>query len=840
MNQNKTFFSILCVAAILGAVRFARSQEITQGIEVGVTKIIAGTNVTIDPATGDGDVTINASGGASGGTTLPLPSGSSTYIENRTTLQSGATFFVSSGTAVNLYRDGKLVAIADDVAASTSSTAFIFTSVSAATSTMRLEVNDLHASTQPIVNLIATSTSDKATISFVNVSTSDKATVAFVNLSTADKATVLFVNTSTANKLDTTASTQTKIGGLILGGAISASSASFVSIGATTGSFVLVTFTTGLVSPAYSEGKVFYDFTEKTLAYYNEEPDVTMNIGQELWRRVFNNSGATILNGDLVYQNGIASGLPSIALAIASDVFKADVLGFATHDIENNTTGYVTVAGTIHGLNTAAVAVSSGSALYLSAFTLGKSTQTRPSLPSFTVEVGKVEMIGSVDGEIGASIGSKMGGAITAGRIPFGTSSGFSSESSSLTVSTNSILTLNVLGNIVASSANFTNLFSNGSQVLDVSGSTQTKTGGLNLSGALEFLGVPYFRVDPNGNIRLGRGQGAFSGSRLMVLTDNGATLGGTGSDYLILGPQSLDSTSLNGQYCTFGGTGQMSGPSTGTYNMFWSNQGGNLRMGSGNSFFGSQINNGYSVDGPVGNSNNHMTNCTIIGNLAGGSKTGHDLSDSIAIGAGSLVGDSYTAVIGTPRTKVVIGTDIASSKFDVVDGSITVRGANSNIIATSMTATIFLTTSAAPATSQVVVYARNTRAVTTNVLSSVTLTDVTRGSQFVTGSTPTVVKIPWTGWYQIIAGGFRCGQGDGTVEMIGWNNAALTVRERAVVSDVDCTTFYKTFTKYLAAGTTSIYRVNENTSTVVIPEISTTVKVTADFTMIYLPQIPW
>lgn len=45
----------------------------------------------------------------------PLMSASTNYIQNRNTLQSGATFYTSSGTVVNLYRDGKLVATVENV-----------------------------------------------------------------------------------------------------------------------------------------------------------------------------------------------------------------------------------------------------------------------------------------------------------------------------------------------------------------------------------------------------------------------------------------------------------------------------------------------------------------------------------------------------------------------------------------------------------------------------------------------------------------------------------------------------------------------------------------------------
>ena len=66
--------------------------SVTSGAGGGVTKIIAGTNVTISPVGGTGDVTINASGGG-GGSFLPLTGG--TLTGNLTIDKSSATISIS-------------------------------------------------------------------------------------------------------------------------------------------------------------------------------------------------------------------------------------------------------------------------------------------------------------------------------------------------------------------------------------------------------------------------------------------------------------------------------------------------------------------------------------------------------------------------------------------------------------------------------------------------------------------------------------------------------------------------------------------------------------------------
>ena len=46
-------------------------DKITDGISTGVSKIIAGDNVTIEPSTGIGDVKISCSGGGEGSILMP-------------------------------------------------------------------------------------------------------------------------------------------------------------------------------------------------------------------------------------------------------------------------------------------------------------------------------------------------------------------------------------------------------------------------------------------------------------------------------------------------------------------------------------------------------------------------------------------------------------------------------------------------------------------------------------------------------------------------------------------------------------------------------------------------
>lgn len=143
-----------------------------------------------------------------------------------------------------------------------------------------------------------------------------------------------------------------------------------------------------VAAPAHSEGLLFYDSTDKSLTYYNDEADVSMNIGREMWVRVRNNSGSQISNGKVVYINDALGQLPTIRLARADSATTSRVIGIATHDIGNNEFGYVTTTGEVKGLATNAY--QDGDLLFLSAVTAGEMTTTAPLAPNRVIQVATV------------------------------------------------------------------------------------------------------------------------------------------------------------------------------------------------------------------------------------------------------------------------------------------------------------------------------------------------------------------------------------------------------------------------------------------------------------------
>jgi len=182
------------------------------------------------------------------------------------------------------------------------------------------------------------------------------------------------------------------------GGAYQINSSDVVDQDVTSGSsptFNSITHTP-IAAPAHAEGLVYYDSTKKALSYYNDESDVTLNIGQELYTRVYNNTVSTIINGAVVYIDGSATGLPSIALAQPDEYTKSRIIGMATHSIEAGSSGYVTKFGVVGGLNTDTYTV--GDPLYLTDD--GALTTTLPTGGDYNILIGVVIVDDPTDGEI--------------------------------------------------------------------------------------------------------------------------------------------------------------------------------------------------------------------------------------------------------------------------------------------------------------------------------------------------------------------------------------------------------------------------------------------------------
>ena len=154
--------------------------------------------------------------------------------------------------------------------------------------------------------------------------------------------------------------------------------------------------TTVANKPAYQEGRIFYDKAFGALAFYNDEADITLQIGQEDYIRVYNDSASTITNGTPVYLTGESGATPTIAVARADDTYaKAQAVGIATHNIEASSVGYVTTRGLIGDVDTSHLTV--GQPVHVAVGASGGTQTTSPTYPNYPTEVG-ICLISGVNG----------------------------------------------------------------------------------------------------------------------------------------------------------------------------------------------------------------------------------------------------------------------------------------------------------------------------------------------------------------------------------------------------------------------------------------------------------
>ena len=146
-----------------------------------------------------------------------------------------------------------------------------------------------------------------------------------------------------------------------------------------------------------TEGRVFYNSARKTLTVQSEIAGTSLDIGQEQWVRVRNQTGATIPNGAPVYISGASGGIPTVSLAASNALDTSRMIGIMTHSLPNASEGYACVSGVAHDLDTNAYSV--GDFLYLSP-TAGVMTNVRPGAPNTSVFVGIVLEKSSTTGKV--------------------------------------------------------------------------------------------------------------------------------------------------------------------------------------------------------------------------------------------------------------------------------------------------------------------------------------------------------------------------------------------------------------------------------------------------------
>ena len=111
--------------------------------------------------------------------------------------------------------------------------------------------------------------------------------------------------------------------------------------------------------------------------------------GQAVTTEVYNETGATLTKGTLVYINGSHGNLPTVQKSQAnSEATSSKTFGFIENDITNMNNGFAVVMGKLTDLNT--FAFTEGQTLYLSPTVAGEYTAIKPYAPSNLVSVGTI------------------------------------------------------------------------------------------------------------------------------------------------------------------------------------------------------------------------------------------------------------------------------------------------------------------------------------------------------------------------------------------------------------------------------------------------------------------
>jgi hypothetical protein len=147
-------------------------------------------------------------------------------------------------------------------------------------------------------------------------------------------------------------------------------------------------------SPVTTSGNINIGFAGTSSQYVGGDGSLItfpsiISQASNLVTEVYNETGATLTKGTIVYINGGHGNLPTVAKALATaDSTSAQTYGFINADLTNNNNGFVTVIGSLENMDTQAYA--NGTQLYLSGTTAGTYTSTKPQAPIHLVYVAVV------------------------------------------------------------------------------------------------------------------------------------------------------------------------------------------------------------------------------------------------------------------------------------------------------------------------------------------------------------------------------------------------------------------------------------------------------------------
>ena len=145
-------------------------------------------------------------------------------------------------------------------------------------------------------------------------------------------------------------------------------------------------------------GKLIWDDGNGTLQFGLKGGNVNLQIGQEQVIRIYNGTGSTLTDGQVVYITGSQGNRLTVALASASsESTSSNTIGVVTESIANGTEGFITTSGIVNGLNT--LGLTEGASIWLST-TAGQYTTIKPTAPNHAVLIGYVVRAHATTGSI--------------------------------------------------------------------------------------------------------------------------------------------------------------------------------------------------------------------------------------------------------------------------------------------------------------------------------------------------------------------------------------------------------------------------------------------------------
>lgn len=127
--------------------------------------------------------------------------------------------------------------------------------------------------------------------------------------------------------------------------------------------------------------------------------NTTLQVGTQEYARVYNDSGATLTKGQVVYISGAQGNRVAVKLAKADvEATSFGTIGLVAETITNGAEGFIIVSGALYKLNT--TGLTAGATVYLSPTTAGAYTTTKPQAPDQLVVIGWVERISATVGSI--------------------------------------------------------------------------------------------------------------------------------------------------------------------------------------------------------------------------------------------------------------------------------------------------------------------------------------------------------------------------------------------------------------------------------------------------------